>query len=126
MPGSMFNPEKSTQHTGVESKILDKLQKTLGSDEEQIKNCYDIFVESLIEETEILRTSIKVRDLESIRVYAHRNKSSLVLGGLNERGYEAEEIEEMIDSKASNLRILEKAMNHQRRLDEILIELNKK
>ena len=117
---------KSTMKSDIESIILDKLQKTLLSDDEQIKSSYQVFVETLIEEREVLKEGIRRNDVKAIRIYAHKNKSSLHLGGLSALGNEAEELEGLIDSKATKPVVLGRAMNHLKSVDQILIELNKK
>ncbi len=117
---------KSSSETSAESQILNKLQETLGPEEDQIELYYDVFVETLVEENEVLKACIRGENLPALKSYAHKNKSSLLLGGLSELGNEAEELEDMISRNTADSHVLEKAMNHQRKIDKILSELNKK
>ncbi|MEQ9007179.1 MAG: Hpt domain-containing protein, partial [Ekhidna sp.] len=71
----------------------------------------------------VLKASISDENISSLRAYAHKNKSSLSLGGLEGLSKEAEEIEEMIDRDMTKSRILEKALIHQKEVEKVLEEL---
>ncbi len=120
----LIDSEEPLENRSTESRILDKLQQTLGSDEKQIDRYFDVFVQTLKEENEVLKASIRGENFPALKAYSHKNKSSLLLGGLNELSMEAEELEEMINRKAPKTRILEKAVNHQKAIDSILEELD--
>lgn len=116
---------KYTDYEDIETRILDKLQKTLGPDEKQITRYFAIFVKTLEEENKVLKASIRGENFPALKAYAHKNKSSLLLGGLSDLAKEAEELEEMLGRKAPQSRILEKAINHQNKIDNILQELHR-
>ena len=108
---------------GVRLIIINKLKSMLGSDEKQIDKYFNVFVEKLKEEHEVLKVAINTGNFPALRAYAHKNKSSLSLGGLQNLGDEAGLIEGMIDRKSPNPRILEKAMNHQKEIERVLEKL---
>lgn len=119
-----LNPASNIQEeSSVDSQIINKLQQTLGSGEKQIEKYFDVFVKTLKEECEVLNTCIRDENLLKLKAYAHKNKSSLALGGLERLSIEAEEIEEMIDKKVSKSRVLEKALKHKKEVDTILSKL---
>ncbi|MEP1033145.1 PAS domain S-box protein [Ekhidna sp.] len=119
-----LNPSmKIEAKKGIELRILDKLQQTLGADEKRIDKYLDVFHQTLKEEYGVLSLSIEEENLLTIKSYAHKNKSSLLLGGLEELGNDAEELEEMINLNMPKSRILEKALNHQKEIGKVLEEL---
>ncbi|WP_370087485.1 PAS domain S-box protein [Ekhidna sp.] len=121
---TQINPVSNIQsESNVDSQIINKLQQTLGSGEQQIQKYFDVFIKTLKEESEVLNASIRGENLPALKAYAHKNKSSLALGGLENLSKEAEELEDMIDKNSVKSRVLEKALKHKKGVDKILSEL---
>lgn len=124
---AQLNPsENIPNERSVDSQIINKLQQTLGASGDQVERYFDVFVQTLKEESEVLKASIRGENISDLKAYAHKNKSSLSLGGLEGLSKEAAEIEEMIDRNMTKSRVLEKALKHEKEVDKILTELKSK
>ncbi|MEM9896716.1 MAG: hypothetical protein AAF789_10135 [Bacteroidota bacterium] len=107
----------------VKQKVLTKLKKTL-EDDPDVFRYYNVFVSMLNDEREILLKSLEKEDALTLRSYAHKNKSSLLLGGLKELSLEAEDILRLFEEKATNSDIFTLAKQHLDHIDSALKELN--
>lgn len=113
---------KKADDENIASHIQAKLVETLGNDA-NIDRYLDVFIETIKEESEVLTKSIEAGNLEKLRAYSHKNKSSYKLVGLDQTASIAGEIEEMIDRKNPKKMILEKAQSHQKEVVAILRKL---
>ncbi|MEM6831067.1 MAG: response regulator, partial [Bacteroidota bacterium] len=107
----------------IDAFIISNLKEKLGEDDDQIQKYLGIFTSMLVEECERLNESISTKNQDELRVYAHKNKSSLKLVGLDEMAKEAEELEDMIDHKNPSDMILTRAISHSERIAELLDQL---
>lgn len=112
-------PEVSSD---IRTVVIQKLKETLGSDD--VENYLEVFKQTIVEGIDVLQAAIRGKNLPASRAYAHKNKSSLKLGGLMELANEAEELEELISKDGEEKRILEKATKHLESLKETLTSLN--
>ncbi len=116
------NPSENINES-VNSHILDNLKEKLGEGDEQVQKYLGIFTDMLVEEYGRLEESISTRDQDQLKIYAHKNKSSLRLVGLDEMAREAEELEDMIEHNNPTDMILNRAISHRERITELLEQL---
>lgn len=119
----LSNQEKLTSNVNYKKQIIDKLQKTLGSDETETEQYFDVFIQTLKDELEVLKASLRGENLLALKAYGHKNKSSLLLGGLSELANEAEEMEQLVTNQVSTARIIEKATKHKEHIELVLKEV---
>ncbi|MFK7954300.1 MAG: PAS domain S-box protein, partial [Ekhidna sp.] len=97
--------------TDLLSHIENKLIKTLGRNKD-IGKLVSVFIDNAEEERQLLKESIVSQSLIDLRKYAHKNKTSYKLLGLNKLLNQAHEIEEMIKRKNPLDMILRNAEQH--------------
>lgn len=105
------------------SYIRTKLIDTLGNDV-NIDRYLKVFVDTTKEEMTSLTKAIEAKDKIGIKAYAHKNKSSFKLVGLDNIASDAEEIEKMIDKENPIAMILEKVGKHQDEIQRLLEKMN--
>lgn len=92
--------------------IINKLKETFGDNQEKITKYFNIFRDTITEEILSLKEALSNKDVDHIKKYAHKIKSSLKMVGLIDIADQAEEIETMIKNTNPDSMILEKASQH--------------
>lgn len=98
------------------SDIFAKLQKTAGNDKNKISKYMEVFLETIIEEADVLEAAVKSENVEKIKSYCHKNKTTIRLVGLNEHVKSIEEIEGMILNQNLKSMIIQKSAKHLKEL----------
>lgn len=115
--------DRSPEGEDVLSSIRTKLTDTIGVDG-NIDRYLKIFAETLKNESASLGSAIDSRDISHLKSYAHKNKSSFRLVGLDTDADAADEIEKMIDRESPPKMIFEKASKHLSDVTNILEKMN--
>lgn len=119
---AQLQKEESGFAPNVASTIRNKLIETLGADG-NIDKYLGVFIETLSEEMESLRLAIDETDSIKLKSYAHKNKSSFKLVGLDRAASVAEELEKMINKKSPKKMVFEKALAHHTKMQIVLKEI---
>lgn len=102
--------------------ITEKLSSTL-----QDKNAADkylhIFIEIITEESIYLEKALESKSIDEIKVYAHKNKSTLRMVGLDSLSDESEQLENMIEKRHPELSIFSITKKHLNQISELLKQL---
>lgn len=115
---SIFNNDAD-----IGSRVLKKLEETVGSKADSVRYL-NLFIETINEEIDFLSKALTAEDLNLLKEYAHKNKSSFKLAGLEVTAQVAEEIETMILRKSPTKMILNKAHLHYEEVKGIITQLS--
>ncbi len=107
------------------TQISSKLEKNLGGSSD-VDDYMGFFRDVLAEESEALTHAIANKDTSLIGAYAHKNKSSFRLVGLDEMANELQEIEKMISAGSPTKMIFNKVQEHYDKLRTITSGLTNK